>query len=125
MKKIVVLGSTGSIGRQTLDIVRSFPEEFEVVGLAAGTNLKLLQQQIAEFQPRYIYCLASPDALLPGPVFTSMEDMVCLDEVNLVMVATTGAAGLLPTINALKHQKTVALSNKEPIVIGRAAAQGV
>jgi 1-deoxy-D-xylulose-5-phosphate reductoisomerase len=117
MKKIVVLGSTGSIGRQTLDIVRSFPEEFEVVGLAAGTNLKLLQQQIAEFQPRHIYCLASPDALLPGPVFTPMEDMVCLDEVNLIMVATTGAAGLLPTINALKHQKTVALSNKEPIVI--------
>ncbi len=121
MKRIVVLGSTGSIGRQTLDIVRAFPKELEVVGLAAGANHALFRRQIAEFHPRYIYCVAPPDNLTDrrngGPVFTSMKDMAGLEEADLVMVATTGAAGLLPTLNALRHQKAVALSNKEPIVM--------
>ena len=117
MKNIVVLGSTGSIGRQTLDIVRAFPQEFQVVGLAAGTNLELLRQQVAEFHPEHIYALAPPSALPAGPAFTPMEEMVCLESVDLVMVATTGAAGLLPTLNALRHQKAVSLSNKEPIVM--------
>ncbi len=54
MKKIVVLGCTGSIGRQTLDIVRAFPDEFEVVGLAAGTNVELIYEQVREFSPRHI-----------------------------------------------------------------------
>jgi 1-deoxy-D-xylulose-5-phosphate reductoisomerase len=117
MKKIVILGSTGSIGCQTLDIVRVFPQEFEVVGLAAGNNLQLLREQIEEFHPRHICCLAPLDSLPPDIAFTSMEEMVCLDEVDLVMVATMGAVGLVPTLNALKHQKAVALSNKEPIVM--------
>ena len=117
MKKIVVLGSTGSIGGQTLDVVRAFPQEFQVVGLAAGSNLKLLRQQIAEFQPQHIYSLAGPDELPPGPVFTPMADMAGLANVDVVMVATSGAAGLLPTLNALQHGKAVALSNKEPIVM--------
>ena len=117
MKRIVVLGSTGSIGCQTLDIVRAFPREFEVVGLAAGSNLELLRQQVAEFQPRHIYSLAAPADLPAGPVFTPMEDMAGLDAVDVVMVATSGAAGLLPTLKALKHRKAVALSNKEPIVM--------
>ncbi len=117
MRNIVVLGSTGSIGCQTLDIVRAFPREFQVVGLAAGANLELLKQQIAEFRPGHIYSLAPPSALPAGPVFTPMEEMVCLRQVDVVMVATTGVAGLRPTLNALKHKKTVALSNKEPIVM--------
>ena len=117
MKKIVVLGSTGSIGCQTLDIVRSFPEEFEVVGLAAGANHGLLKEQIAEFRPRHVYCIDPPANLAPGAAATSMEEMVCLPEVDVVMVATTGAAGLQPTLNALREGKAVALSNKEPIVM--------
>ena len=117
MKNIVVLGCTGSIGRQTLDIVRAFPEEFEVVGLAAGANHDLFRQQIKEFRPRHICCLTPPEDIISGAIFTPMEEMVCLEEVDVVMVATTGAAGLLPTLNALKHQKAVALSNKEPIVM--------
>ena len=117
MKRIVVLGSTGSIGCQTLDVVRAFPREFEVVGLAAGSNLELLRQQVAEFQPKHIYSLAAPADLPAGPVFTPMEDMAGLDVVDVVMVATSGAAGLLPTLKALKHRKSVALSNKEPIVM--------
>ena len=58
MKRLVVLGSTGSIGRQTLDIVRAFPDRFEVVGLAGGRNVELLRQQVAEFRPRYVWCSA-------------------------------------------------------------------
>ena len=117
MKRIVVLGSTGSIGRQTLDIVRAFPDEFEVVGLAGGNNVELLTQQAAEFKPRHTWCSSRPDMSLSGASITPMEDMVCLEEVNQVMVALMGSVGLAPTLNALKHGKTVALSNKEPIVM--------
>lgn len=117
MRKIVVLGSTGSIGCQTLDIVRSFPDEFEVVGLAAGSNHDLLRQQVAEFRPRHFSCVSPPGDLAPGVTQTPMEEMVSLPEVDVVMVATTGAAGLQPTLNALREGKAVALSNKEPIVM--------
>ena len=117
MKKIIVLGSTGSIGRQTLDVVRVFRDEFEVVGLAAGHNYDLLKQQIQEFHPAHICCINRPQELPEGVTFTAMEDMVCLDEVDVVMVATMGSVGLIPTLNALKHGKLVALSNKEPIVM--------
>ena len=117
MRNIVVLGCTGSIGCQTLDIVRAFSGEFNVVGLAAGSNHDLLRRQIAEFRPRHVFCIDPPPDLAPGSVFTPMADMVCLPEVDVVMAATTGAAGLQPTVNALKHGKAVALSNKEPIVM--------
>lgn len=124
MKKIVILGSTGSIGCQTLDIVRAFPDEFEVVGLAAGNNLGLLREQMQEFNPRHICCIQPPDSLPTGVTFTSMADMVRLDEVDLVMVATIGSVGLVPTLEALKHRKAVALSNKEPIVMAGALIKG-
>ncbi len=117
MKKIVVLGCTGSIGCQTLDIVRSFPEEFEVVGLAAGSNHDLFRRQIDEFRPRYVYCIDPPHALAPQAAFLPMEEMTRLPEVDVIMAATTGAAGLVPTLNALEAGKAVALSNKEPIVM--------
>ena len=124
MKRIVVLGSTGSIGGQTLDVVRAFPQEFAVVGLAAGSNLQLLRQQIAEFQPQHIYAQAGPAELPPGPAFTPMADMAGLPAVEVVMVATSGAAGLLPTLNALQKGKAVALSNKEPIVMAGPLLKG-
>ncbi len=100
MKRIVILGATGSIGRQTLDIVRAFPEEFEVIGLAAGSNVELLAQQMQEFHPRHICCTNSFHPLPPGVNFTSMAEMVCLEEVDLVMVATIGSVGLIPTLSA-------------------------
>ena len=117
MKKIVILGSTGSIGRQTLDVVRAFPGEFEVVGLAAGNNVKLLAEQVREFRPRYIWCINPPPKLPGGVSFANMSEMVCMDEVDIVMVATIGSVGLIPTLDALKQGKTVALCNKEPIVM--------
>ena len=117
MRRIVVLGSTGSIGRQTLDIVRAFPGEFEVVALAAGNNTDLLLDQVAEFKPRYIWCHTPPAPLPAGTSLLPMEEMAVLPEVDQVMVALMGAVGLSPTLEALKSGKQVALSNKEPIVM--------
>ena len=117
MRKIVVLGSTGSIGRQTLDIVRAFPDEFEVVGLAAGSNTALLKEQVDEFQPAHVWSAAADGGAFPGRTYTPMEDMVTLQRVDHVMVALMGSVGLIPTLNALAAGKQVALSNKEPIVM--------
>ena len=117
MKKIVILGSTGSIGRQTLDIVRAFPDEFEVIGLAAGHNTTLLSQQIREFKPKHISSLTHLDSPISNVTFTSLSNMAGITEVDMVVVATTGSVGLIPTLKALKEGKSVALSNKEPIVM--------
>lgn len=117
MRRIVILGSTGSIGRQTLDIVRAFRNEFEVVGLAAGNNTALLMEQVAEFNPRYMWCTKPPSSLPPGISLMPMEEMAGLPEVDQVMVALMGAVGLEPTMCALRAGKQVALSNKEPIVM--------
>ena len=117
MRRIVILGSTGSIGRQTLDIVRAFPDEFQVVGLAAGNNTALLLEQVAEFDPQYIWCSNPPDALPGGTKMLPMAEMASLADVDQVMVALMGAVGLEPTMSALRAGKQVALSNKEPIVM--------
>ncbi len=117
MRRIVILGSTGSIGRQTLDIVRAFPDEFQVVGLAAGNNTALLLEQVAEFAPDYIWCSNPPADLPAGTKMLPMAEMASLPEVDQVMVALMGAVGLTPTMSALRAGKQVALSNKEPIVM--------
>ena len=117
MRRIVILGSTGSIGRQTLDIVRAFPGEFQVVGLAAGNNTALLLEQVAEFAPDYIWCSNPPDEPPDGVKMLPMAEMASLPQVDQVMVALMGAVGLTPTLSALRAGKQVALSNKEPIVM--------
>lgn len=117
MRRIVILGSTGSIGRQTLDIVRAFPDEFEVVGLSAGNNTELLKRQMEEFSPRHVWSAAAGPGEFPGVSFTPMEQMVALNRVDQVMVALMGSVGLTPTLTALAAGKSVALSNKEPIVM--------
>ena len=119
MRRLVVLGSTGSIGRQTLDVVRAFPDEFEVVGLAAGLNLDLLASQIEEFKPQAAFCTREEHRrLLPdGVKLVPMEEMVCQPGVDLVMAATIGGAGLVPTVRALEAGKDVALANKEVIIM--------
>ena len=99
MRGLVILGSTGSIGRQTLDVVRAFPDEFQIIGLAGGFNLKLLAEQAEEFKPRFICCASQTDQhhLPKGMPVMPMEEMVCHPDVELVMTATTGRAGLVPT----------------------------
>ena len=121
MKRLAILGSTGSIGRQTLDIVRAFPEEFSVVGLSAGHNLDLLAEQAREFQPNAVSCEEPPESLAsslpPACLVVSHEEVASHPDADTVMAASVGKAGLAPILAAIRAQKTVALANKEPVVM--------
>ncbi len=119
VKRLAVLGSTGSIGRQTLDIVRSFPGRLRVVGLAAGGNAALLAQQIEEFKPK---CIAVESAKARGELrrygceITTAEEMAARPDVDLVVIAISGMAGLKPTLAAIRAGKKLALATKEALV---------
>jgi 1-deoxy-D-xylulose-5-phosphate reductoisomerase len=116
MKNLVILGSTGSIGLQTLDIVRRFPDKFNVVGLAGGKNTDLLKQQIEEFKPSVVYSIDK--MILPSSVkFMSMEDMCRNVDADIVVIATAGKAGLLPSLAAIESGKNIAIANKEVLVM--------
>ena len=127
MKKIAVLGSTGSIGRQTLDVVRSHPELFHISVLAANSSDELLEQQIREFQPE-LAVLADEAAYArlkerySGPTQLAggrqaFIDAAAVDDVQLVVTAMMGFAGLEPTMRALDAKKDIALANKETLVV--------
>ena len=117
VKKLAILGSTGSIGQQTLDVIRTFPHRFQIVGLAAGRNTDLLARQINEFKPKFIYS-AHKESRSPGSgcEWLSLEDMACHPEVDICVIATSGKAGLSPTLAAVRAGKTIALANKESLV---------
>ena len=115
LKKLAVLGSTGSIGRQTLDVIRQFPERLKVIALAAGNNLADFQSQVDEFKPEYVSCL-NP-GFNPGLLSClAPVEMAALPDVDIVVVALPGGAGLAPTLAAVRAGKIVALSNKECLV---------
>jgi 1-deoxy-D-xylulose-5-phosphate reductoisomerase len=118
-KRLAILGSTGSIGTQTLDIVRSFPERLRVVGLAAGANIDLLTQQIEEFKPELISIGSKKDQSklkrFNCEVITS-EEMAAHPDVDLVVIAISGIAGLKPTLAAIRAKKRIALATKEVLV---------
>ena len=119
-KQIAVLGSTGSIGQQTLDVVRALPDRFSIIGLAAGQNSDLLARQITEFQPRLV-CYQDKRAR-QRPANTeyevlSLEDIARHPEVDTVVIATSGKSGLSPTLAAVRAGKTVCLANKESLVM--------
>ena len=117
------MGSTGSIGQQTLDIVRALPHRFRIVGLTAGQNLDLLAQQINEFKPDFVY--HEGKGKLPHHTGINYkllppEDIACLPQVDIVVIATSGKAGLIPTLAAVRAGKTIALANKESLVMAGA-----
>ena len=119
IKNLAVLGSTGSIGQQTLEIVRAFPNRFRVIALAAGRNYDLLARQINEFKPEFIYLQnekARPH-LDNGCEFLTLEEIARHPEVDTVVIATSGTSGLLPVLSAVKAGKSVALANKESLVM--------
>jgi 1-deoxy-D-xylulose-5-phosphate reductoisomerase len=117
VKQIAVLGSTGSIGQQTLDVVRALPGHFKIVGLAAGQNLDLLARQINEFKPSFVHH-EGKGKLPPGDYqILGSEEIACLPQVDTVVIATSGKAGLIPTLAAVRAAKTVALANKESLVM--------
>ncbi len=128
-KKIVLLGSTGSIGRNVLRVAAGFPEHFTVIGLSAGWNVELLQQQIETFFPGLVSVADEQAAFklkkLLGPASqteiiwgqTGNEQVACLQEADMVVSAIVGAAGLLPTLAAIRSGKDIALANKETLVM--------
>lgn len=126
-KKIALLGSTGSIGRQTLEVVDSFPGKLQVVALTAQSNVELLSAQIQRYKPKI--AAIGNKALLPALkamvgntatiILGGAEGILAaldLAEVNMVVAAISGAAGLVPTITAIKLGKDIALANKESLV---------
>lgn len=124
-KRIAILGSTGSIGTQTLDVVRDCSEHLEVVGLSAHRNAPLLQTQIAEFSPKIVSLEADSADLdlthgcsLASPGLPGLSEVATHPDVEIVVVATVGAAGLVPTLAALRAGKNIALANKEVLVMG-------
>ena len=117
IKRLAVLGSTGSIGQQTLEVVRAFPHRFHIVGLAAGKNIDLLAKQIREFKPRFVYYQGRKAYLANAEYeFLSLEDIARHPQVDIVVIATSGKSGLSPTLAAVKAGKNVALANKESLV---------
>ncbi len=128
MKRLAVLGSTGSIGINTLDIASRFENEFKIVALSAGTNIQLLREQIERFEPDVVSVLNGDlaEALkrrisrAKTEVLFGVEGLIqisTLPDVDLVVSALVGAAGLIPTISAIKAGKSIALANKESLVM--------
>lgn len=119
--RLAILGSTGSIGRQTLDVVRQLPDHFSVVALAAGANLDLLEKQVREFRPSLVSTGQPTDSTRFSPC-----EVLCQDEgldavathpdADIVVIATTGHSAIAPTLNALNAGKEIALANKEVVV---------
>ena len=127
MKNIVLLGSTGSIGTQTLDVVRSYKEDLHVVALAAGSSVEMMEQQIREFLPSYAVMWSEEAAKdlkqrvsdLQVQVLTGMDGLLAisvLPEADVVLTAIVGMIGIRPTIAAIEAGKDIALANKETLV---------
>lgn len=131
MKAITLLGSTGSIGTQTLDIVAQYPDQFRIVGLAAGRNITLLAQQIRQFRPQ-IVALSDSSQLTqlkaaiadiePQPILLTGDagvvEVARYGDSEAVVTGIVGCAGLLPTIAAIEAGKDIALANKETLIAG-------
>jgi len=120
--RVAILGSTGSVGRQALDVIRGAPEQFKVVALAGGRNVSLLAEQVREFKPAAVSAVEETGVdVLRAESLTSWDDLETIatrDDVDVVLAATNGLVGLAPTLAALRAGKPVAIANKEALVVG-------
>ena len=127
MKRIALLGSTGSIGTQTLDVVRHYPEDFQVTALAASSNIDMLEKQIREFKPKMavVYNEAKAAELklrvrdLEVDILSGMDGLLAAAteaSADIVLTAVVGMIGIRPTIAAIEAGKDIALANKETLV---------
>jgi len=127
LKKISILGSTGSIGQSTLSVVSQFPDRFKIVALAAGNNVALLEKQVRHFKPTVVAVAGENAALslkakckdLKVHIFSGVEGMIrvaATDDADVTVSAIVGTAGLVPTMAAIRSGKTIALANKEVLV---------
>jgi 1-deoxy-D-xylulose-5-phosphate reductoisomerase len=117
IKQVAVLGSTGSIGRQTLEVISALPHRFSVIGLAAGHNTDLLAEQINQFKPRLVHSQGKISLTSAKYEVLSLEEIASHPEVDIVVIATSGKWGLKPTLAAVKAGKRLALANKESLVM--------
>jgi 1-deoxy-D-xylulose-5-phosphate reductoisomerase len=129
MKKITILGSTGSIGCSALDVIGKNPERFQVVALSAGKNIKLLKQQIEKFQPKVVAVSTKESALNLREALNSksrvkifydeegLKEIASFPSADIVISAISGSAGLMPTLAAIEAGKDIALANKETMVM--------
>jgi 1-deoxy-D-xylulose-5-phosphate reductoisomerase len=138
MKTLSLLGSTGSIGQNVLEVVRTFPERFQIIGLSAGRNIKILASQVMEFAPE---CISVADASSVAPLQELLPEnyhnkifvgdagnrrIATLKGADMVISAVVGAVGLLPTLDAIAAGKDIGLANKETLVMaGRLVMQAV
>lgn len=127
MKNICILGSTGSIGTQCLDIVREYKEELNVVAMSAASSVDLMEKQVREFRPRMVAMYNEEAAIelkrrladIPVTVYSGMDgliELVNLPEIDIVLTAIVGMIGIRPTIAAIEAGKDIALANKETLV---------
>lgn len=124
MKKIALIGSTGSIGKQTLSVVRRYPDKFKIVSLAAGSNVGEFLAQVEEFKPT-VATLSSADVSIPqnakGTEFFFGEDAfknAIVEDADIVVVALVGFKGIIAVLDAIEKGKDIALANKESLVVG-------
>lgn len=127
MKKVVILGSTGSIGKNALEVIKMFPDKFKVIGLAAKSSISILEEQIKDFAPSYV-AVAEKKAydelkkrvnkveLLFGN--EGICEIAKIKDADIILSAIVGAEGLMPTLEAVRAGKTIGLANKESLVLG-------
>ena len=126
MKNIVILGSTGSIGVQTLEVIEKLNDKFSILALACGTNIELLKKQIEKFNPKYVCVSHEKDALELQKKYKNIEfsfgsdgllKLANLDNYDTLVVATSGIVSVKAVLAAIKKKKTIALANKETLVM--------
>lgn len=122
-RKISIIGSTGSIGTQALEVIEKLRDKFEIIALAGGSNVELLKQQAEKFKPKYISCACHPE-LLSGAhsakILSGTEGLeeICSNKENdIILVACSGKIGLKPTLKAIENGIDIALANKETLVM--------
>ena len=125
-KKIAILGSTGSIGTQALEVIDKISDEFDVVALSAGNNIGLISSQIEKYAPKVVSVKTETDAIVLQKKYKNTEfvygesgllTIADMSEINVILVAVSGKIGLKPTIRAIKNKKDIALANKETLVM--------
>jgi len=118
-RRITILGSTGSIGTQALEVIEKLPDKFEIIGLSGGNNTDLLLQQVQKFKPKYVYSAKYDKRLSEyAKTLNSLEEMCSLkDETDIILVSVSGKIGLKPTLTAIENGIDIALANKETLVM--------
>ena len=130
MKNIAILGATGSIGTQTLDVIRNSNNEIKLIGISANSSVSKIINIINEFSPKYVammdkksakdvedYCLANNLSIIVYSGIEGLEKIASLDEIDMVVTSVVGMIGLRPTLKAIESKKDIALANKETLVV--------